>query len=192
MPFITEEIWQKIKVEGETIMLSQFPVVDEAQINPEVVNSFKYIQGVISSLRNIKAEMGISPAKEVKVVIKTSDENELKTLEDNYLFITKLAKIEEMTYGKDVTKPEQSGFRVTGNSEVYMILTGLLNVEAEIKKITEQIEKVQKDLDKVNAKLADERFTSKAPAHILEREKRIQKEYQDKMDKLTENLKNFQ
>ena len=169
MPFITEEIWQKIKVEGETIMLSQFPVVDEAQINPEVVNSFKYIQGVISSLRNIKAEMGISPAKEVKVVIKTSDENELKTLEDNYLFITKLAKIEEMTYGKDVTKPEQSGFRVTGNSEVYMILTGLLNVEAEIKKITEQIEKVQKDLDKVNAKLADERFTSKAPAHILER-----------------------
>lgn len=192
MPFITEEIWQKIKVEGETIMLSQFPVVDEAQINPEVVNSFKYIQGVISSLRNIKAEMGISPAKEVKVVIKTSDENELKTLEDNYLFITKLAKIEEMTYGKNVTKPEQSGFRVTGNSEVYMILTGLLNVEAEIKKITEQIEKVQKDLDKVNAKLADERFTSKAPAHILEREKRIQKEYQDKMDKLTENLKNFQ
>lgn len=134
MPFITEEIWQKIKVEGETIMLSQFPVVDEAQINPEVVNSFKYIQGVISSLRNIKAEMGISPAKEVKVVIKTSDENELKTLEDNYLFITKLAKIEEMTYGKDVTKPEQSGFRVTGNSEVYMILTGLLNVEAEIKR----------------------------------------------------------
>lgn len=192
MPFITEEIWQKIKVEGETIMLSQFPVVDEAQINPEVVNSFKYIQGVISSLRNIKAEMGISPAKEVKVVIKTSDENELKTLEDNYLFITKLAKIEEMTYGKNVTKPEQSGFRVTGNSEVYMILTGLLNVEAEIKKITEQIEKVQKDLDKVNAKLADERFTSKAPAHILERERRIQKEYQDKMDKLTENLKNFQ
>ena len=50
-----------------------------------------------------------------------------------------------MTYGKNVTKPEQSGFRVTGNSEVYMILTGLLNVEAEIKKITEQIEKVQKD-----------------------------------------------
>ena len=192
MPFITEEIWQKIKVEGETIMLSQFPVVDETQINPEVVNSFKYIQGVISSLRNIKAEMGISPAKEVKVVIKTSNENELKTIEDNYLFITKLAKIEEMTYGKDVAKPDQSGFRVTGNSEVYMILTGLLNVEAEIKKITEQIEKVQKDLDKVNAKLADERFTSKAPAHILERERRIQKEYQDKMDKLTENLKNFQ
>ena len=192
MPFITEEIWQKIKVEGDTIMLEKFPVSNKELIKPEVVKSFEYIKEVISSLRNIKAEMGISPAKEVKVVIKTSDENELKTLKDNYIFITKLAKIEDMQFGKDIAKPEQSGFRVAGNSEVYMILTGLLNAEAEIKKITEQIAKVQKDLDKVNAKLADERFTSRAPEHILERERRIQKEYQDKMDKLTENLKNFQ
>lgn len=191
MPFITEEIWQKIKVEGDSIMIQQYPVTDESLINRDIENSFEYIKDVISSLRNIKAEMGISPAKEVKVVIKTSDEMELKTLEDNYIFITKLAKIEELKYGKDMEKPEQSGFRVAGNSEVYMILTGLLNAEVEIKKIQEQIEKVQKDLDKVNAKLSDERFTSKAPAHILERERRIQKEHQDKMDKLTENLKNF-
>lgn len=191
MPFITEEIWQKIKVEGDSIMIQQYPVANESLINRDIENSFEYIKDVISSLRNIKAEMGISPAKEVKVVIKTSDEMELKTLEDNYIFITKLAKIEELKYGKDMEKPEQSGFRVAGNSEVYMILTGLLNAEVEIKKIQEQIEKVQKDLDKVNAKLSDERFTSKAPAHILERERRIQKEHQDKMDKLTENLKNF-
>lgn len=191
MPFITEEIWQKIKVEGDSIMIQQYPVADESLINRDIENSFEYIKDVISSLRNIKAEMGISPAKEVKVVIKTSDEMELKTLEDNYIFITKLAKIEELKYGKDMEKPEQSGFRVAGNSEVYMILTGLLNAEVEIKKIQEQIEKVQKDLDRINAKLSDERFTSKAPAHILERERRIQKEHQDKMDKLTENLKNF-
>lgn len=191
MPFITEEIWQKIKIEGDSIMIQQYPIANESLINRDIENSFEYIKEVISSLRNIKAEMGISPAKEVKVVIKTSDEMELKTLENNYIFITKLAKIEELKYGKNMDKPEQSGFRVARNSEVYMILTGLLNAEVEIKKIQEQIEKVQKDLDKINTKLSDERFTSKAPAHILERERRIQKEYQDKMDKLTENLKNF-
>ena len=191
MPFITEEIWQKIKVEGDSIMIQNYPVADESIIDKDIETSFEYIKEVISSLRNIKAEMGISPAKEVKVVIKSNDEMELKTLEDNYLFITKLAKIEDLKFGKDLTKPEQSGFRVARNSEVYMILTGLLNSEVEIKKIQDQMAKVQKDLDKVNAKLADERFTSKAPAHILERERRIQKEYQDKMDKLTENLKNF-
>ncbi|MBC2856497.1 MAG: valine--tRNA ligase [Cetobacterium sp.] len=194
MPFITEEIWQKIKTstDAESIMLSKYPVVEDALINEDIEKSFGYIQGLISSLRNIKAERGISPAKEVKVVIRTSNPIELETIKNNYVFITKLAKIEELTYGPDVVAPEQSGFRVNGDSEVYMILTGLLDVEAEVKKIKEQLEKVEKDLEKVNTKLSDERFTSKAPVHILDRERKIQKEYQDKFDKLMENLKNFQ
>lgn len=69
-----------------------------------------------------------------------------------------------------------------------MILTGLLDNEVEIKKINEQLAKLEKDIEKVNNKLADEKFVSKAPAHIIDREKRIQKEYQDKIDKLKENL----
>lgn len=192
MPFITEEIWQKIKVDGETIMLANYPTYDESLLKEDKEKAFEYIQGLISALRNIRAERGISPAKEAKVVIRTSNPMELKTLEENELFITKLAKIEELTVGSDVESPEQSGFRVNGDSEVYMILTGLLNVEVEIKKIQEQIDKVKKELDRVNNKLSDERFTSKAPAHILEREQRIQKEFQDKYDKLMENLKSFQ
>ncbi len=192
MPFITEEIWQKIKVEGETIMLAEYPVCNSALVSDEKEKAFEYIQGLISSLRNIRAERGISPAKEAKVVIRTSNPVELETLKANELFITKLTKIEELTIGSDLATPEQSGFRVNGDSEVFMILTGLLDVEAEVKKINEQLEKVKKDLDKVNNKLSDERFTSKAPEHILDRERRIQKEFQDKYDKLIENLKNFQ
>ncbi|SJZ33687.1 valyl-tRNA synthetase [Cetobacterium ceti] len=192
MPFITEEIWQNIKVAGDTIMLSEYPVPKDELIDENVEKSFEYIQGLISSLRNIKAERGISPAKEVKVVIRTKNPMELKTLEDNYIFITKLAKIEELTFGEDLEAPEQSGFRVNGDSEVYMILTGLLDVEAEVKKIKEQLVKVEKELEKVNRKLSDEKFLGKAPEHILDRERKIQKEYQDKYDKLMENLKNFQ
>lgn len=191
MPFITEEIWQKIKVEGDTIMLADFPSVNEELISKETVASFEYVQGLVSSLRNLKAEVGISPAKEVKVVIRTSDINELNTIKDNFQFITKLAKIEELTSGADVATPEQSGFRVNGKSEVFMILTGLLDVEAETKKINEQIAKILVEKERVDRKLSDEKFTSKAPAHILDREKRIQQEYQDKLDKLQENLKNL-
>lgn len=192
MPYITEEIWQKIKVSGDTIMLAPYPVCNSNLVNENDEKSFEYIQGLISSLRNIRAERGISPSKEAKVVIRTSNESELETLKANELFITKLGKLESLTFGPNLETPEQSGFRVNGESEVFMILTGLLNVEAEVKKIKEQLEKVEKELEKVNKKLADERFTSKAPAHILEREQRIQKEFQDKYDKLMENLKNFQ
>lgn len=192
MPYITEEIWQTIKAEGETVMLAQYPVADEKLIDKDVEKSFEYIKELISSLRNIRAEAGISPAKPAKVVIKSSDESELNTIKENYFFITKLGNLESIEYGKDMEKPAQSGFRVTGNSEVYMILTGLLDIEAEVKKLQAQLDKVAVELEKMNTKLSNEKFTSKAPAHILERDRRIQKEYQDKFDKLSENIKELQ
>ena len=192
MPYITEEIWQTIKAEGETVMLAQYPVADEKLIDKDVEKSFEYIKELISSLRNIRAEAGISPAKPAKVVIKSSDESELNTIKENYFFIAKLGNLESIEYGKDMEKPAQSGFRVTGNSEVYMILTGLLDIEAEVKKLKAQLDKVAVELEKMNAKLSNEKFTSKAPAHILERDRRIQKEYQDKFDKLSENIKELQ
>ena len=171
MPYITEEIWQTIKAEGETVMLAQYPVADEKLIDKNVEKSFEYIKELISSLRNIRAEAGISPAKPAKVVIKSSDESELNTIKENYFFITKLGNLESIEYGKDMEKPAQSGFRVTGNSEVYMILKGLLDIEAEVKKLQAQLDKVAVELEKMNAKLSNEKFTSKAPAHILERDR---------------------
>ena len=192
MPYITEEIWQTIKAEGDTVMLAQYPIADEKLIDKDVEKSFEYIKELISSLRNIRAEAGISPAKPAKVVIKSSDESELNTIKENYFFITKLGNLESIEYGKNMEKPAQSGFRVTGNSEVYMILTGLLDIEAEVKKLKAQLDKVAVELEKMNAKLSNEKFTSKAPAHILERDRRIQKEYQDKFDKLSENIKELQ
>ena len=192
MPYITEEIWQTIKADGDTVMLAQYPVADEKLIDKDVEKSFEYIKELISSLRNIRAEAGISPAKPAKVVIKSSDESELNTIKENYFFITKLGNLESIEYGKDMEKPAQSGFRVTGNSEVYMILKGLLDIEAEVKKLQAQLDKVAVELEKMNAKLSNEKFTSKAPAHILERDRRIQKEYQDKFDKLSENIRELQ
>ena len=192
MPYITEEIWQTIKAEGETVMLAQYPVADEKLIDKDVEKSFEYIKELISSLRNIRAEAGISPAKPAKVVVKSADESELNTIKENYFFITKLGNLESIEFGKDMEKPAQSGFRVTGNSEVYMILTGLLDIEAEVKKLQAQLDKVSVELEKMNAKLSNEKFTSKAPAHILERDRRIQKEYQDKFNKLSENIKELQ
>lgn len=192
MPFITEEIWQKIKVNGDTIMLQNYPEAHEKLIDKDIEKSFEYIKEVVSSLRNIRAEKGISPAKAAKVVILSSDNEELGILEKNELFIKKLANLEILTYGTDLETPSQSSLRVAGASSVYMILTGLLNNEAEIKKINEQLAKLEKELEPVNRKLADEKFTSKAPQHIIDRELRIQKEYQDKIEKLKENLKSFQ
>lgn len=191
MPFITEEIWQKLGAEGETIMLSQFPIFDQSKVDTVSENAFIYLQELVSAIRNIRAEMNVSPAKAIHLVLKSDDEIELDTLEKNKAFLCSLAKVEKLEFGKEITKPEGAGFRVAGKTEVYVPLADLLDVEAEIAKIKPQIEKIKKDLEKVQNKLADEKFTSKAPAHILERERKIEAEYLDKLTKLEENLKAF-
>ena len=191
MPFITEEIWQKLGAEGETIMLSKFPIFDQSQVDTVSENAFIYLQELVSAIRNIRAEMNVSPAKAIHLVLKSDDEIELDTLEKNKAFLCSLAKVEKLEFGKEITKPEGAGFRVAGKTEVYVPLADLLDVEAEIAKIKPQIEKIKKDLEKVQNKLADEKFTSKAPAHILDRERKIEAEYLDKLTKLEENLKAF-
>ncbi len=191
MPYITEEIWQKLGSGEETIMLRAFPELDENSLDDESEKNMEYLKGVISAIRNIRAEMNISPAKTVNAIIKTSNADELDTISANKNFLMKLAKLDSLEYGADLEKPGSAGFRVAGNSEVYIPLEGLLDMEAESKKIKVQIEKIEKELQKVNGKLNNEKFVSKAPEHIIEREKKIQKEYMDKLEKLQDNLKAF-
>ena len=169
----------------------EYPTADERLIDKNVEKSFEYIKELISSLRNIRAEAGISPAKPAKVVVKSADESELNTIKENYFFITKLGNLESIEFGKDMEKPAQSGLDYRKFRSIYNS-TGLLDIEAEVKKLQAQLDKVSVELEKMNAKLSNEKFTSKAPAHILERDRRIQKEYQDKFNKLSENIKELQ
>ena len=191
MPYLTEEIWQKLGAEGETIMLSPFPVFDVTKVDTVSENAFIYVQELVSAVRNIRAEMNVSPAKAIHLVLKSEDEIELETLNKNKGFLCGLAKVEKLEFGSEVSKPEGAGFRVAGKTEVYVPLADLLDVEAEIAKIKPQIEKLKKELERVQTKLNDEKFTSKAPAHILDRERKIEAEYLDKLTKLEENLKAF-
>ena len=188
MPFITEELWQHIKLEGETIMLADFPKADQTLISSEVDDAMSYIQEVITALRNIRAEAGVAPSKEVSALIKTASESELSILSDNKAFLMKLAKLSSLEFGKELQKPDLSGFRVVGHSEIIVPLLGLLDIEAESKKILDQIAKLEQGLANTNAKLSNETFVSKAPAAVIEREKANLADYQQKIEKLQANL----
>ena len=99
MPFITEELWQQLKVEGETIMLQAFPKADESQISKEMESSMQWLQEAITVFRNIRAEANINPGKEVPALIKTTDAEEIKILENNKSFLMKLAKLASLEFG---------------------------------------------------------------------------------------------
>ena len=188
MPFITEELWQHLKIEWETIMLQPFPKADESQISEEIEKSMNWLQEAITAFRNIRAEANINPGKEVPALIKTADSDEIKILENNKSFLMKLAKLSSLDFGENIQKPDLSGFRVVGKSELIVPLLWLLDTEAEKKKILDQIAKLENWLASCERKLNDEVFMSKAPAQIIERERNNKADYEQKIEKLKQNL----
>jgi len=188
MPFVTEECRQQLATGHKTIMLQDYPKLDEKHIVLATESAMEYIQEVTTSIRNIRAEAWISPAKNVTALIKSGDTKELEVIENNKNFIMKLAKLDTLEASKDTVKPDLAGFRVAGKSEIYIPLAGLLDVEAESKKINDQIEKLEVWLVSCKRKLADETFMSKAPAQVIEREKNNEADYLDKIEKLKKNL----
>lgn len=143
MPFVTEECRQQLGTGKKTIMLEDYPKLDATYISADIESAMNYIQEVTTSIRNIRAEANVSPAKNVTALIKSADKKELEVIENNKSFIMKLAKLDTLEASKNIAKPDLAGFRVAWKSEIYIPLAGLLDVEAESKKITDQIEKLE-------------------------------------------------
>ncbi len=188
MAFVTEECRQQLNTGKKTIMLEEYPKSDKTKQSADIENAMLYIQEVTTSIRNIRAEANVSPAKNVTALIKSADKNELAIIEENKSFIMKLAKLDTIEAGKDIIKPDLAWFRVAWKSEIYIPLAWLLDIEAETKKITDQIEKLEQWLASCKKKLADETFISKAPEQVIEREKNNETEYIGKIEKLKKNL----
>ena len=186
MPFITEEIWQKLQTGEETIMLSDFPKEEKEFINIEAEKEFDYLKEVISAIRNIRGEANVSPSKKIEVIFKTADENAKNILQNNAKILDKLANIEK--YEFNVAIPKLVGFRLVETTEIYVPLADLIDLDKEIEKLEKSIAKIQKDLDKTLKKLSNESFVKKANPEAVKKERRIKEELENKIAKLTESM----
>lgn len=189
IPYVTEYIWQYVKVSGDTIMLSDFPTYDKALVDMQVENTFAFMQEAINSIRNIRAEANVSPAKKIHLLYLSKNEDEEHILVNNLKILDKLANVEKIEKANNI--PSLVGFRLVRNTEIYVPLADLIDKDKEIKKIRNEIEKVENELKRVNGKLNNENFTSKAPKAVIEKEKGIKQELTDKLNKLNENLNKF-
>ena len=189
MPFITEEIWQKLEVEGESIMISQLPKVTENEINEidmTVEKEFEFLKEIVSAIRNIRGEANVSPAKKIEVIFKTANENEKTILENNAKILDKLANVEKYEFNIEI--PKLVGFKLVETTEIYIPLADLINKEKEIAKLEKDIEKTQKELDRVLGKLSNEAFVSKAPQAVIDKENAIKEELETKIAKFKESI----
>ena len=186
MPFITEEIWQKLQTGEETIMLSDFPKEEKEFINIDAEKEFDYLKEIISAIRNIRGEANVSPSKKIEVIFKTADENARNILQNNAKILDKLANVEKYEFNVEI--PKLVGFRLVDTTEIYVPLAELIDLDKEIEKLEKSIEKTQVELDKVLKKLSNENFVAKAKPEAVEKERRIKEELENKIAKFKESM----
>ena len=192
MPFITEEIWQKIKplagATGETIMQANYPVADESKIDQQALKDVEWLQSVILGVRNIRGEMNISPAKDLNVLFKNGSTDDQKRLQENQQFLKKLASLESVTWLNAGDAEPMSATALVGQMEILVPMAGIIDKDAEIARLTKESTKLQQDIDRTETKLANAAFVEKAPAEVVANERNRVAENKIAVEKLREQI----
>ncbi len=189
-PFITEEIWQTLPGSRPvaSIMLADYPQGEGLLQDEDATAKMEQVMEVIRSIRNIRGEMDVSPAKKISALLDCKNEASLAVMSDGEEYIKALARIEELTCGVALDQPAQVAKQVSGDVEILLPLAGLINVEEEEKRLTKEIAKVQKDVDMFSKKLSNEKFVANAPAAVLEKDRGKLAAAQEKLTVLQASL----
>ncbi|MCV2441645.1 valine--tRNA ligase [Acinetobacter bereziniae] len=192
MPFLTEEIWQTlapmIGLQGETIMLAQYPVPNPERINEQAEADMLGLQGLIGAVRNIRGEMGLGNARLLPILLQNTTDAEKAQIARIEPLFKALAKVESITFLTDAEQPPLSSSSVVGRISVFVPMKGLIDPKAELGRLQKDLDKVQKQHDQIASKLANEGFVAKAPAAVVEGEKAKLTEFADQLVKIKANM----
>ena len=188
MPFITEEIWQTLPHEGESIMISAWPVYkDEYNFSVEEQEMDRIMEAV-RAIRNRRAEMNVPPSKKAKYYIATAHKD---TFEKAGIFMQRLASCSEAEIG-DSFEIDDAVCIVTTDAKIYIPLGELVDFEKEIARLNKEKEKVLKDLDFIDKKLNNENFVAKAPKAVVDGQREAAQKLRDKIAMIDESIEKFQ
>ncbi|WP_236337477.1 valine--tRNA ligase [Paenibacillus auburnensis] len=184
MPFITEEIWQHLPHEGETITLAQWPVYDAALENPEAVAEMNLLMDVIRAVRNIRAEVNVPMSKKVELIIKAGSEETLSIITRNDNYIGRFCNTSSFEAGLNPQTPDKVMSAVVTGAELLLPLSGLIDIEQEIIRLEKEVQTLNSEVERVEKKLGNQGFVAKAPAKVIEEERAKQADYSAKREKV--------
>ncbi len=182
MPFITEEIWQSLPHEGESITVAKWPEVRSELSDKEAANDMRLLVDIIRAVRNIRAEVNTPMSKQVKLFIKAKDENIQGQLEKNRAYVERFCNPSELVISTDVSLDEKAMTAVVTGAELILPLEGLINIEEEIARLEKEYDKLNKEVERVQKKLNNQGFIAKAPAKVVEEERAKEQDYVEKRE----------
>lgn len=193
MPFITEEIWQRIKglagKEGPTLMLQPWPVANEARLDADAEADIAWVKTFMLGVRQIRGEMNISMAKRINVVLANASEQDRRRLGDFEPLLAKLAKLESVrVLGAEEREP-LAAIALVGEMRVLVPMAGLIDKDAELARLDKEIARLQGEVQRVGGKLSNASFVDKAPPAVIDKERAKLAEAEQALAKLVEQHK---
>jgi len=192
MPFITEEIWQRVAPlagkTGATIMLQPYPQPDPSNVDPEAVRETEWIKNFILGIRRIRGEMNIAPGKPLPVLLQGGDAADQERVEKNRLFLGTLARLESITWLAPDATPPAAATALVGELKILIPMAGLIDVQAEQARLNKERDKLLQDLTRIEQKLGNPNFIERAPADVVAKEQQRMSELRSALDKLDTQL----
>ncbi|MDI4644848.1 valine--tRNA ligase [Cohnella hashimotonis] len=194
MPYLSEEIWQHLPHEaGETITLAAWPTYDAAFDAPEAVAEMGLLMDAIRAVRNVRAEVGVTPGKKIELLARPTTEASAGILKRNEEYLRRFCNTSSLTLDASLAAPEKAMTAIVTGVELYLPIAGLIDIGQEIARLTKELASLNAEVERVEKKLANEGYIAKAPAHVVEQERAKGADYRDKRDKVLariEELKN--
>ncbi|MGZ8245350.1 valine--tRNA ligase, partial [Methylomagnum sp.] len=174
MPYITEEIWQRVAPlagqSGETLMRHAYPTAEAWPQDSAAEQEMAWVMDVLSGIRRIRGEMNINPSKPLPVLLQNGSEQDRAYFESNQDFVARFGRVESLVWlNADEAAPE-SAMALVGDLKVLIPMQGLIDKDAELARLDKEIQRLNKELPRLEGKLSDESFLAKAPAQVVEKE----------------------
>ena len=192
-PFITEELWSHLKESKEDLLIIQdYPEYDtdlDFSNDQEMMN--KFIE-VITSLRNLRSSLNLKPKEEISASLFTDQKELLEFFKSTEKGFEDLARVKSLTVQtKDLTRPTKSVMKATTHTEVFIPLDGSIDLTEQIKKLEKDLGKTEKEIEKLDKKLSNEKFISNAKDEVIAKVKEEYSDLTEKKNSIVENLDNF-
>ena len=174
MPFITEEIWQRVAPlagkTGPTIMNQAYPQAEPGRIDETAVKEMAWAMDFLLGVRRIRGEMDIAPGKPLPVLLQNGTRQDRQWLDGSRDLLLKLGRLESIVWLEAGEPAPESAIALLGELRILIPMKGLIDKDAELARLGKEIQRIEKDLPRVEGKLADPAFTGKAPAPVVAKE----------------------
>ncbi len=188
MPFVTEEIWQQIGGQDKSIVVADYPRVNEAYQDSQVEAQMAQLMELIRAVRTIRNEMNTPLSKPVDLYIKVQDAAGQALLEANQAYIKRFCNPAQLLISQAPEHPEEVVTQVLSFAEILMPLKGLIKLEDELARLEGEQAKLEKEVARIDGKLSNEKFVSRAPEHVVAEERNKRQGYLSQLETVKERI----